>query len=290
MSPKRIAILFHKNDTEETLKSTLITYLSEFWREDGHEVFFLFGTEKFIPADLLIIHVDLTVVPESYLEFAKQYPIVLNENITDIRKSTISQNLLTQNDAWTGPVIVKSNQNCAGLPELIRGGYRGKMKKLYYRYMKKLRLRSLLRTPQSAYDYKVYDSLGRVPRYCFRHPDLVVEKFIPEKEGDYYCVRMASFLGERKYCIRLKSRFPIVKGNTTEVTEDISNPHPDIEKYRKQLNFDYGKFDYVVLNGEFFLLDANKTIGYSTNLGKQVSLNQTRRFRAKGLYSYFDQN
>ena len=289
MSPKRIAILLHKNDTKEILKSSLITYLAEFWREDGHEVLFLFGTGKYIPADLLIVHVDLTIVPDSYLEFANQYPIVLNEKVRDIRKSTISQNLVTQGDDWGGPVIVKSNQNCAGIPELIRDGHRGKLKKLYYRYMKKMRLKSLLKTPQSADDYKVYSSLDRVPGFCFRHPDLVVEKFIPEREGEYYCVRMVSFLGNRKYCIRLKSRSPIVKGNTTEVTEVISDPHPDIEKFRKQLNFDYGKFDYVILNGEFFLLDANKTIGYSTNLGKQVSLNQTRRFRAEGLYSYFDE-
>ena len=289
MYPKRIAILLHKNDTKETLQASLITYLCDFWREDGHEVFFIFGIKKFIPADLLIVHVDLTIVPDSYLKFAKQYPIVLNGTVKDIRKSTISSNLLKQNDNWDGPVIVKSNQNCAGIPELIREGYRGKIKKKFHRYINELSLQFLLKTPQSPDNYKVYENLNKVPRYCFNHQGLVVEKFIPERDGDYYCVRMVSFLGDRKHCVRLKSRSPIVKGNTTEVTEYVPKPHPDIEKYRQQLNFDYGKFDYVVLNGEFFLLDANKTIGYSANLGKENSLNQSRRFRAEGLYSYFDQ-
>ena len=98
MSQMRIAILLHKNDTKEILQSSLITYLAEFWREDGHEVLFLFGTEEFISADILIVHVDLTIVPDSYLEFAKQYPIVLNGNVKDIRKSTISKILLNQDD------------------------------------------------------------------------------------------------------------------------------------------------------------------------------------------------
>lgn len=287
MTPKRIAILLHKDDTKDILQSSLITYLAEFWREDGQEVLFLFGTEKFIPADILIVHVDLTIVPDSYLEFAKRYPIVLNGKVKDIRKSTISRNLLTQQDNWKGQVIVKSNQNCAGVPELLRSGYRGKLKKLYHRYMKKLRLQSLLRTPQHSNDYKVYESLANVPQYCFSHPNLVVEKFIPEREGEFYCVRTVSFLGNRKHCIRLKSRSPIVKGNTTEISEDIPDPHPDIEKIRQQLNFDYGKFDYVVLDGEVILLDANKTIGFSKHLRTIVPLQKTRRHRAEGLYYYF---
>ncbi len=287
MTSKRIAILFHKEDTQEIIKSSLISYLSKFWKEDGHEVIYLFGVDEYVPADILIVHVDLSIVPESYLEFTKKYPVVLNEKIKDIRKSTISQNLLNLHDNWNGRVIVKTNRNCSGMPELLRDGFKGKMKKFYYRNLKRLRLQKLLKVPLFARDYKVYDHLNDVPHYCFNHPELVVEKFTPEKEEDHYCIRYYYFLGDRFICRLLKSKSPIVKGNTTEITEEISEPAPQIINLKNQMQFDYGKFDYVVLKGNVTLIDANKTIGVSININSPNSIRVKHRYLAEGLYDYF---
>src|SRR5690606_23600626 len=77
----------------------------------------LFGPARYVPADLIVVHVDLSVVPEPYLEFSQRYPIVVNGSIRDIRKSSISRNLVSQNTEYKGPAIVKSDCNYAGMPE-----------------------------------------------------------------------------------------------------------------------------------------------------------------------------
>src|SRR5688572_30707632 len=108
MTKRRIAVLVHKNATDRTLRPYVITRLAEYWKKNGHDVVFLTGTSTYVPADLIIAHVDLSVVPENYLEFARRYPIALNSRVRDIRKSTFATNLLRQGDAYDGPVIVKS--------------------------------------------------------------------------------------------------------------------------------------------------------------------------------------
>jgi hypothetical protein len=74
---------------------------------------------KLAPADILLIHVDLSVVPDEYLEFASRYPIALNKAAKDIRKSLISLNLVRAGDSYSGKVIVKTDLNYGGSPERI---------------------------------------------------------------------------------------------------------------------------------------------------------------------------
>src|SRR6266702_6431602 len=118
-APREIVILFHENHRKRHVSSYAIKFLAEFWRQDGNQVRYLFGIRKFVPADLLLIHVDLSVVPDEYLEFASRYPIALNNGVKDIRKSQISTNLVKQGDAYSGKVIVKTNLNFEGSPEQI---------------------------------------------------------------------------------------------------------------------------------------------------------------------------
>jgi hypothetical protein len=98
-------------------RNYLVHHLAELWRRDGLEVVYLYGTDRFVPADLVLVHVDLSVVPAEYPEFAAQYPVVLNGRICDIRKTATSRYLVQPGDDWDGPVIVKSNLNCGGYPE-----------------------------------------------------------------------------------------------------------------------------------------------------------------------------
>src|SRR5262249_4840512 len=114
---RRIAILFHENNRARHLRTYAITFLAEFWRRDGHRVYFLFGTRKFVPADLILVHVDLTIVPDEYLEFASRYPIALNKGAKDVRKSQISISLVKRGDLYPGKVIVKTDLNSGGYLE-----------------------------------------------------------------------------------------------------------------------------------------------------------------------------
>jgi hypothetical protein len=280
---KKIAILFHEN--EKRLKpGYVISRFADIWREEGNEVIFLFGTQQFVPADLILVHVNLSVVPDEYLEFAEQYPIVLNGEIKDIRKSTFSKNLVKPDDHYAGKVIVKSNFNFAGRPE----------RKLPYSSSVKRFLRPLFsrfyckttRTPyfKSSCDYRVYDHYRLVPKRYFKNPNLVVERFLPEMENGFYVVRNFHFLGDRMTTNKLASKHPIVKGATYIKNENVE-PHPQIIELRKALKCDYGKFDYVVHNGEVVLLDINKTTG-AGSLPYTSELKALHRHRAAGIYSY----
>jgi hypothetical protein len=281
---KRIAILFHEQGRREDLPRYAITFLAEYWRSDGHDVSFVFGVKKFVPADLILLHVDLSVVPAKYLQFAQRYPVVLNGAVRDIRKSTFSRNLVKPGDPYHGQVIVKSDLNYAGLPE--RAIYRSRFAKLREgvpRFLSSYRRNSPVRfdTPM---DYQIYDHLGDVPRAYFKYKELVVEKFLPEKENDLYFVRNYEFLGDQVTCTRLAAKHPIVNDNTL-ISSEVVPPHPEVIALRKEMKFDYGKFDYVSHGGNAVLLDTNKTTGASA--ARTPELEAHRRRRADGIYSYF---
>lgn len=269
---RTIAVLFHEKHRGQSL-NYLIHHYAEFWREDGHEVVFLFGTGQFVPADVLVVHVDLTVVPREYLEFAHRYPVALNAEVSDIRKSTYSQLLVRPGDAYDGKVIVKSNYNFAGTPERTLGvalDPRGVSSSYFW-------------SPQ---DYQVYENVKAVPASLFDDPNVVVEKFLPEFQDGYYYMRAMLFLGNHVTCTRFASREPIVNGST-QVHSERAEAHPDMIQLARAMKFDYGKFDYVLHNGIPILLDANKTTGGVTASSDPQKI-AGRRYRAEGLYKYFE--
>ena len=55
---------------------------------------------------------------------------------------------------------------------------------------------------------------------------------------------------------------------------------------RRELNFDYGKFDYVIHKGKVILFDINKTTG-AGGIPVTPELLAIRRYRATGIYNYF---
>ena len=282
MPRRTIAILFHENNRKRDLSIYAITFLAEFWRKDGNRVRYLFGTRKFVPADLLLIHVDLSVVPDEYLEFANRYPIALNRAAKDIRKSLISANLVRSGDPYSGKVIVKTDLNYGGFPErIIRRNSSFWKRLLLRRFVRDNTDGSGFKTPS---DYQIYDSLAEVPPVVFERNDVVVEKFLSEQEENLFFVRHYEFLGDRATCMRLAATNPIVKDQTVVRIEEVE-PHPEIVQARERLNFDYGKFDYVLNDGRPVFLDANKTTGADRVCSRE--LNARRRQRANGIYSYF---
>ncbi len=270
-----IAILFHKAD-RAAVHNYAISALAELWRRDGHTITHIFGIRKFIPADLILVHVNLSVVPDEYIAFAQQYPIVLNDKPRDIRKSTFSRYLLTPDDDYSGKVFVKSDLNYAGIPEdaFLKRNH-------YSRFLMSVLNVPFFRTPS---DYLVVGSLREVPLKWFKRKDMVIQRFCPEFEDGLYHVRLYQFLGDKHTCTRISSPHPIVNDLSRVRSENIE-VHPEIEKLRHELNFDYGKFDYVIHKGEPVLLDINKTTGSVRKLTPEITA--MRKHRAQGLYSYF---
>jgi hypothetical protein len=247
----------------------------------------LFGTEQYVAADVILVHVDLSVVPEPYLEFAARYPIALNGRVKDIRKSTFSQNLVGPHDSWDGPVIVKSDLNCAGRPERVMKEPPWARKHAHARRALELlqKLTRCMSPFEDSRDYVLYRHVQEVPRRDFHNRHLVIEKFLPEIEDGLYHVRTYQFLGHRWTCTRLASPEPIVKVSTTASTEEVE-PHEEIIAWRRRLSLDYGKLDYVVHGGRGVLFDVNKTTGCIPR-SDRVDPNRLRQHRAAGIELFF---
>jgi hypothetical protein len=281
---KRIAILFHEREAKFDQARYLVHQLVPFWREDGHEVFYLFGTEKLVPADLVVVHVDLSVVPDRYLEFAARYPAVVNGRLRDIRKSTTSKILVRPGDGWTGPVIVKSDRNDGGdtdrLLEPSFLGRRTRLDRLRRRLLEVVGLPSIA----SWRHYRVFERADEVPALWFRRRDIVVERFLPEFEDGRYYYRQCLFLGDRAWGWRIGSLHPVFKFED-RTSADFGEPHPETEAWREEFGVDYGKFDYVVHDGKPVLLDLNKTTGAAGDAGSKM-LEEELRYQAEGIDAY----
>ena len=87
-SQRSVAVLFSEHDQPD---GYVISRLADYWRQDGLHVEYLFGTDRYVPADALLLHVDLSVLPDDVLEFAGRYPLVINRHARDIRKRGLSR-------------------------------------------------------------------------------------------------------------------------------------------------------------------------------------------------------
>ena len=275
----RIAILFHKNDRSRNIRFYDVTTFANIWREKGFDVFFLFGVRDYVPADILFLHIDLSVVPEEYLSFAKRYPCVINENVTDIRKSMFSEKLLSVEDTYNGPVIVKTDLNCAGRPE-FNLSYSSRWRRQLTRRILKFTKPS---TIESSLEYCVYPSLSNVPTFIFDDSTLIVEKFLPERDGENYQSRFVWFLGDRMEFSRLTSTSPIVKG--VNASHEHIEPDEALLSFRKKFSLDYGKIDYVYHQEELVILDINKTTG-GRIIGNRPNRVLTKAAVAEGIHSF----
>jgi len=256
-SQPKVAILLHEHDRYDDVAHPFIWYLAKRWKQLGIRIEVLKGIPRRTPdADLLIAHVDLTVMPPDYVEFINRFPHVLNRGMTDISKRRISGNLVKRSDRYTGQVVVKTDMNCGGMPELINRSLSGKGQIP----------RPHSQRPWSRVEhlepgkYPIFENIRAVPGGVWRNRHLVVEKFLPEIQGELFCNRVALIMGENVRCGRGYSRSPIVKGSSIVHSEPIETP-PGFEEIRRRYAIDYGKIDYVVHDGVIHVLDVNKTPG-----------------------------
>src|SRR5579883_1104446 len=68
--------------------------IAEVWKEMGWRVSVQKGLDPIPGADLAIMHVDLTRVPDEYLACSRHYPKVLNSEVVDISKRKISADIV----------------------------------------------------------------------------------------------------------------------------------------------------------------------------------------------------
>jgi len=227
----------------------LLYALAEYWTAEGHRVLVHHGTSTPPPGDIAIANIDLTVIPPAYLALFDNYPKVINARTADISKRRYSTQLLQRNSDYDGPVIVKTNAN-----------FGGRIERRLRRRAARARVETDIEAVPTMTDYPVLAGLGDVPEEVWAEQGLVVEKFIPERDAHNYYMRVWIFLGDRERSFRLRAEVPVIKSQHIVGREAVDVPE-EIRRWRQRLGFDYGKFDYVLHDGEPVLIDANRTPG-----------------------------
>jgi hypothetical protein len=219
-----------------------------------HEIIVARGLSSRPTGHAALLHVDATVTPDDYVDYGRSFPLCLNLAATDISKRKVSGAVLGAKDSWDGPVIVKSNRNSAGAPE----------RRMNLRARRAGQAEPFPGIPEMD-EYRIYDTPDELPNGVWADPDLSVERFVAEREPDGFALRFWVFCGKAERCTRYVSPDRLVKAARFIRKEAV--PVPDeLRQRRRELGFDYGKFDFVVHQGKAILLDANKTPGRPRNL------------------------
>lgn len=251
-----IVILIHPTDPFER-ERYVIREIADVWREGGIGVTVSADPAAAVDADLAILHVDLTIIPPPYVALCQRYRKVLNGTVVDISKRRVSRQLVRRGDGWDGPVIVKTDCNSGGAREHALAG-REPMRRRWVRSLRD-RLPWCWRPRLPTGNYRVFDSPRHVPRIVWYNPDLVVERFLPERSGGQYCLRTWVFLGDRETNSLSYADEPIIKGYNVVRREVVDEVPDELRQMRRAMGFDFGKFDYGIVDGRVVLYDVNRT-------------------------------
>jgi len=285
----RLAILTHSADRFRE-RATLAGHLIPWWESMGLSVQVVTERDAFAPADVALLHVDLSVVPDICQHMAQRYPRVINGPVLDIRKRRFSRQLVTRKNPGRGPVIVKTDRNHCGWPELEHRARRSSWTRLLERTVGRTTSRSWLAGAESMRpwrwrrllpDYPIYRDAAEVPRGVWHNRELVVERFVCERSGEDYVCRHWLFFGDAEICRRTVSSDAMVKLGGPPVR--LHDPVPEqLRAIRRELGFEYGKFDFGIVDGEVVLYDTNRTPGANRDPGVHA---ETLDVLASGIFT-----
>jgi len=283
----RVAIISHEID--EFQDSTyLLNHLSRIWEQDGIRIAIVKGVNQELPeADIAILHTDITAVGEEYIRVINHYPLVINGAVTDISKKVFSDLIVSNKDAYTGKVIVKTNANFGGMRERQEKFVDGD-------WQSTIEIQRPWRRVEWLEDYPVFDSPSGVPGGVWRNDKLVVEKFLPEQNSQgEYLLKIWVFLGDQGVYYQCVSSEPVIKSHNLIRREylDVNDVPESIREVRAKMGFDYGKFDFAIHQGKPVLFDVNRTPGGPTHTGSRSSERAEHSYRtlSAGLGSFIKQ-
>jgi hypothetical protein len=113
----KIVVLTHAT-SDFAQKPSMLRRIVATWRATGHDGAVVAGTGSAPDADVAILARRSVCHPEEYLRLASRCARVLNGGVTDTRKRAFSRLILRRDDESDGPVIVKTDLNSGGMPEV----------------------------------------------------------------------------------------------------------------------------------------------------------------------------
>lgn len=246
----RIAILNNSGHVAGE-RTHLTGLLASQWRANGIEVIELSGTGTFVEADLLFLNLGRALVPEDYTRFAAQYPVTFNAGAADLRKHRYADGQLLAGSAYKGAVIVRNDTGFVPAAPSSASPL-GFLRKLNGRRASHLR-----DAAASGGSYRIYASINDVPAENFG-PGYIVQKFLPEQEGGRFILRQYYFLGDEHFLGVQTSGAAIIHTGMPVSLEEWSPPEKLLE-LRSRLGLDYGRIDFVLVDGKPFVLSINRS-------------------------------
>lgn len=258
MGKFKISILHHRLEDKRTGKHRLVNYLAESWNKTGLPTNIVYGIAREVSSEIVFMHLDLSLVPEAYINFGVKFPNAVNLKLTDIRKHRFCSHRVLPGEVTTEPVIVKSDYNYNSIPE---GYMKNNFKAIPLRekifFSKDCRY---IQPPALAHRqpaYSIFKNSDSVPAEDWQE-GRIVERFLPERENDTYVLRLTFFLGSRHLTLKLKSTESIIKHENIMSLEECETPISLLE-WIKEKELDYGKIDYAIHEGKPVIYDVNKT-------------------------------
>lgn len=240
----------------------LLMRVADRWRALGLDVKTRRLTEPPGSADISFLHVDRSVIgPDLVAPHDRNGPVI-NARVLDITKRHISKLLCEADDPYDGPVILKSDLNSGGGPERVRTARPDLARRVLRSWRRRLTWR--FSRQLGDYEFPVLPNVKAVPGWVWKSESIVVERFVPERDGNFFVTRSWTFLGDRDNVLVKRTRGHVSKAEElVDYTFDESVP-PPLRALRETLGFGFGKFDWVIHDGAPILLDANRTPAFYT--------------------------
>lgn len=250
----------------------LIRHVAAYWRERG--VRFELTTDPGVAprGDIAWQHLDVTSVGAAYRRLAARYPVVINGAAADIDKRGTATHLVTRDDGWDGPVIVKTDRNYGGRTEDWAYRWRPMRHPWFHAVRDRLHARVTGRVDPEA--YPIHASKAAVPGWVWRDPRFVVQRFLAERKGELYGIRRWFFFGGCDFAYLAHGPGPIVMGDNHVEWERVEPPDA-LRAVRAALRLDFAKIDYGEVDGELVVYDVNPAVSADGPAGSVIQREMT---------------
>ncbi|MDA9149253.1 hypothetical protein N9N71_01810 [Synechococcus sp. AH-229-G18] len=242
---------FNKKNPVDTFK-----ILTSFFQDLKVSVEIQVGPEYRKEASAVLNHVNLTETPPQYQALFRNYKTGINTRLLNIRKSVICDDAtLSKPGKASGPVIVKTDLNYGGIPELQRLQWQGDISQ---GVINQTYANARYLNPNS---YPIFNDSSMVPAGVWENPNLIVQNLYIEQDSiGRYCLRSWYVLGDAGFHVMTVANHPVVKGQNIldRWVLDVETPR-ELMELKQRLALDYGRIDYTLHRGKAIVFDANRT-------------------------------